>query len=310
MHYQNSQTDLIIILVAILCIITINLPFFLIDIAIKNILSILLLFIPGYAIISSFFPYNNFSKTKKVSSSILISLGVLFVIIILKNLFFSSLVINEPDLAIFMSLVALIFVTIGYIRRKRLLIDEPGVLICKECGGYYRLKEREKLEDFDKCQCGGQLKPDFEVKSVEAKKITVASKKIASKSIYFPKDLILIFLATIISLILSFNPNLNQSIFLTIIALPFLTFLPGYSVMAALYPKKGDLEDIERLAFSFGISILIAPVIGIILNYTPLGIKLAFILIVLSIFTFLMNIMAYFKRWRLNEKDRFNFGFK
>lgn len=30
-------------------------------------------------------------------------------------------------------------------------------LICERCGGYYQLEEDESPEDFDRCQCGGQL---------------------------------------------------------------------------------------------------------------------------------------------------------
>ena len=31
-------------------------------------------------------------------------------------------------------------------------------LICEKCGGYYKLKEGEKPEDFESCECGGTLK--------------------------------------------------------------------------------------------------------------------------------------------------------
>ena len=32
-----------------------------------------------------------------------------------------------------------------------------GYLICEKCGGYYELQSGERPEDFDKCNCGGQL---------------------------------------------------------------------------------------------------------------------------------------------------------
>lgn len=32
-----------------------------------------------------------------------------------------------------------------------------GYLICKKCGGYYELQLGESPEDFDSCQCGGEL---------------------------------------------------------------------------------------------------------------------------------------------------------
>ena len=59
-----------------------------------------------------------------------------------------------------------------------------------------------------------------------------------------------------------------------ILGLLFVLFLPGYSLIAALFPKKKDLDTIERLALSFGLSIAITPLIGLLLNYTPFGIRL------------------------------------
>ena len=34
----------------------------------------------------------------------------------------------------------------------------PGYLICEKCNGYYELQEGESLEDFETCECGGNLK--------------------------------------------------------------------------------------------------------------------------------------------------------
>lgn len=31
-------------------------------------------------------------------------------------------------------------------------------IICEDCGGYYKLEKDESLEDFDECQCGGNLR--------------------------------------------------------------------------------------------------------------------------------------------------------
>jgi len=40
-------------------------------------------------------------------------------------------------------------------------------LICESCGGYYELKEDESPEDFDNCQCGGNLKLVESVNEIE-----------------------------------------------------------------------------------------------------------------------------------------------
>jgi len=81
-------------------------------------------------------------------------------------------------------------------------------------------------------------------------------------------------------------PPLNEiSPIRIILGLPLVLFLPGYSLIAALFPGKDDLDAIERIALSFGLSIAITPLLGLALNYTPFGIRLSPVLIVLSVFT-------------------------
>ena len=61
----------------------------------------------------------------------------------------------------------------------------------------------------------------------------------------------------------------------------FVLFLPGYAFIKALFPAKvpiktsnENLDAIERIALSLGMSIALVPIIGLILNYTPWGIRL------------------------------------
>lgn len=71
----------------------------------------------------------------------------------------------------------------------------------------------------------------------------------------------------------------------------YVLFLPGYSLIEALYPEEGRLSDLEKLALSIGLSLAIVPLIGLVLNYTPWGIRLnpyiaaSFSLILLLLFT-------------------------
>ncbi|WP_069807926.1 DUF1616 domain-containing protein [Vulcanisaeta thermophila] len=51
-------------------------------------------------------------------------------------------------------------------------------------------------------------------------------------------------------------------------------FMPGYSLVETLYPRGDELKPLERLALSIGLSLAITPLIGLILNYTPWGIRL------------------------------------
>jgi len=60
----------------------------------------------------------------------------------------------------------------------------------------------------------------------------------------------------------------------------FVLFLPGYTFIKALFPKtppiptkSKELDNIERTALSIGMSLALVPITGLILNYTPWGIR-------------------------------------
>ena len=103
---------------------------------------------------------------------------------------------------------------------------------------------------------------------------------------------------------------MNQTPIRTVLGILLVLFLPGYSLIAALFPRKGDLDSIERVALSFGLSIAVTPLIGLALNYTPWGIRLDPILICLVAFTLSMCLIAHLRRRSLpdNEKFSVNFG--
>ena len=90
-----------------------------------------------------------------------------------------------------------------------------------------------------------------------------------------------------------------------VIGLLFILFFPGYTVIAALFPKKGSLDAIERVALSFGLSIAVVSLIVLILNYTPWGIRLDPILICITVFIFIASFIALYRRLRLPEEHRF-----
>jgi uncharacterized membrane protein len=87
-------------------------------------------------------------------------------------------------------------------------------------------------------------------------------------------------------------------------------FVPGYTLIAALFPKKADLEGIERMALSFGLSIAVVPLIGLGLNYTPWGIRLTPVVISLAIFTIVMAAAAYRRRMSQPVEERFSIQFR
>ena len=90
-----------------------------------------------------------------------------------------------------------------------------------------------------------------------------------------------------------------------VLGLLFIFLLPGYALMAVLFPGKEDIDWLERVALSLGFSIVVASFIGLLLNYTPWGIKLNSVLISLSFFIISMGIVAAFRRINLPIDERF-----
>ncbi|KKH99284.1 hypothetical protein EO95_17085 [Methanosarcina sp. 1.H.T.1A.1] len=121
----------------------------------------------------------------------------------------------------------------------------------------------------------------------------------------FSSDLLLVAALVILTDIFVLIPPLNGIFLRTALGLPMVLFLPGYALIAALFPAKKDLDGIERTALSFGLSIAIVPLIGLGLNYTPWGIRLIPILMSLSGFILIMCGAAYFRRRQLPEEEAF-----
>jgi hypothetical protein len=77
----------------------------------------------------------------------------------------------------------------------------------------------------------------------------------------------------------------------------FVLYLPGSMLIEALYPRGEDLESLERLALSIGLSLAVVPLIGLILNYTPWGIRLTPIVTSLATFTETMTVLALVRKY-------------
>ncbi|MEM1749967.1 MAG: DUF1616 domain-containing protein [Desulfurococcaceae archaeon] len=77
----------------------------------------------------------------------------------------------------------------------------------------------------------------------------------------------------------------------------YVLFLPGYSLIEALYPREEDLTPLERVALSIGLSLAVVPLIGLILNYTPWGIRLPSIISSTAAFIIAMLIIALHRKF-------------
>lgn len=145
-----------------------------------------------------------------------------------------------------------------------------------------------------------------------------------------PADLTAVLGLVVFTNLAVFLPIVSETPLRVVFGLPLVLFVPGYALIAALFPEAGgsptedgetaltDTEDggmsalsdrgidgIERVALSFGLSIAVVPLLGLVLNFTPWGIRLVPIMIAVSGFTILMTALAAKRRQALPAEERF-----
>jgi peptidoglycan/LPS O-acetylase OafA/YrhL len=78
----------------------------------------------------------------------------------------------------------------------------------------------------------------------------------------------------------------------------YVLFLPGYVLVEALYPRGDELAPLERLALSIGLSLALVPLVGLALNYTPLGIRLGPVVASLAALTAALAVYATYRKYK------------
>ncbi len=77
----------------------------------------------------------------------------------------------------------------------------------------------------------------------------------------------------------------------------FALLLPGAVFIEALYPQREDLEQLERFGLSVGMSLALVPLVGLVLNYTPWGIRLDPVFFSLSMLTIVFGLIGVYRKY-------------
>lgn len=155
-----------------------------------------------------------------------------------------------------------------------------------------------------------------------------------------PADLAAVVALVVLTVLAVLLPVVSETPLRVVLGLPFVLFVPGYAFIAALFPEAGasptadgsageeapdtgsagdeapdagdrsGIDGIERVALSFGLSIAIVPLIGLVLNFTPWGIRLVPILASVSGFTLIAVAAAAVRRRELPEEERFRVPYR
>ncbi len=89
------------------------------------------------------------------------------------------------------------------------------------------------------------------------------------------------------------------------LGLAFVLFVPGYWLVTALFPRSSELEGIERLALSFGLSVAVIAPLALLLDWLPWGIRLWPILLAYGLYYAILMPLAIYRRRRLPPEERY-----
>jgi uncharacterized membrane protein len=115
-------------------------------------------------------------------------------------------------------------------------------------------------------------------------------------------DLAVIVLLTIGCIpVAAFTEGLPRMILGAVVLLIF----PGYAAMAALFPAKKDIANVERAGLSLVLSIAIVSLTDLALNYSPWGIRTDSVIISTVVIVLGVSGIAFLRRGRLDKAERF-----
>jgi uncharacterized membrane protein len=121
--------------------------------------------------------------------------------------------------------------------------------------------------------------------------------------VYF--DLVLILILIAVAVIVFFVPVADIAPARLITGLALIFFIPGYALLAAIFPLKADITHVERVGFSLVLSVIIVGGVSFLTSYTPLGLRVGPIVAVVSIFVLVTTVSTYVRRRSLPEEPRF-----
>lgn len=234
-----------------------------------DILFFLLIFVmSGYTLISVIYPEETYQGLLK-KPILIIELSVFLTVLISVILKYSSLGLNFRDLTLILSLITIVLSIAAHILRKSQL--KPG------------LKEKYATSQPDE-------------KSIQ--KTSSSFKQI------LPKNLIIFTMLGLLMIITVLIPPLNKTPVWIVPGSLFICLIPGYLLLAVMFPKNDDLELVERFALGCGSSLILTSLIGLAFNYTPWSIRLELILIVLAVFCLIFCFITFLRMKKLPLEKR------
>ena len=85
----------------------------------------------------------------------------------------------------------------------------------------------------------------------------------------------------------------------------YVLFMPGYLLQSALFPRRADLDGVERFGLSLGLSVAIIPLLALLLDRLPWGLRLLPVVIGQTLLGILLFLAALIRRLLLPSEVAF-----
>lgn len=135
-------------------------------------------------------------------------------------------------------------------------------------------------------------------------------------------DLAIVLVLTAATIVVTTVPVIDAPKTRAAIGLLFVLFMPGYAAVSALFPERhsesanttpissGNINGVERVTLSFGMSLGIVPLLALVINFSPLRLELGTIMATLGGFIVVATIVAAQRRLSLAVPRRFGIPYR
>ncbi len=162
------------------------------------------------------------------------------------------------------------------------------------------IRRPKSLEETNEIQI--DLKNEYKIEFTKKESaVSIGEYVFSSKALWY---WITILLAATSAITISVIPeNVVPLIYLRLgFGVIFILFLPGFVFIKTLFPtnvpfktSSESMDSLERVVLSLGMSLILSPMVGLILDYTPFGIRLTSITLSLMALTVVLATTAVFR---------------
>ena len=146
-----------------------------------------------------------------------------------------------------------------------------------------------------------------------------------------PADSAAVIVLTILADLFIFLPVINETPLRVLLVVPLVLFLPGYAFISILFPEKESssegvtadesmsgrgilsgqsINSTERVLLSIGVSAVLVPLLGLIINVSPASINMVTVALTVSGFTIFAAVVGASRRQALPEEEQFTVPYR